>query len=135
MAKKSVNFAPLVEKDIHHTPSNSNSPSIACALNKHEKNTVLQTLLEFSDVSEETFRYSDILTHGIDTSNSSPIRQCPRHFPHACGQETTSQIKGMLEQGVIQSSSSTWAFSFVLVTKDDGKFRFCVDYRKLYSVT
>ena len=40
----------------------------------------------------------------------------------------------MLDQGVIQPSINPWAFPIVLVRKKDGKYRFCVDYRKLISV-
>ena len=37
----------------------------------------------------------------------------------------------MAEAGVIERSSSSWASPIVLVSKRDGSYRYCIDYRKV----
>ena len=41
----------------------------------------------------------------------------------------------MQKQVIVKSSSSPWASPIVIVKRKDGSTRFCVDYRKLNSVT
>ena len=44
-------------------------------------------------------------------------------------------IESMLEKGIIQESQSPWSQPLGIVTKKDGSPRFCVDFRKLNSIT
>ena len=58
-----------------------------------------------------------------------------RRMPFALRPQVDKLVQEMLAQGVIQPSSSPWASPVVLVRKKDGSMRFCVDYRRLNSIT
>ena len=46
-----------------------------------------------------------------------------------------SEIKKMLDQGVIEPSTSPWNSPICLVAKKSGEWRFCIDLRALNPVT
>lgn len=96
---------------------------------------MLNTLLSFSDVFDNSLGHTSVALHNINTGDSLPIRQYPRRLPYHHRAEVEKQVKDMLSQGVIQPSTSPWSSPIVLVKKKDGSYRFCVDYRKLNSIT
>ena len=49
--------------------------------------------------------------------------------------EVREHLKLMLDAGVIRPSNSPWCNAVVLVRKKDGSLRFCIDFRKLNSLT
>ena len=70
---------------------------------------------------------ASIATHVIDTANHAPIRQPVRRTPFALRAKVTELVADMLDQGVVQPSSSPWASPIFLVQKDSSTL-FCVDY-------
>ena len=96
------------------------------------------TLLVFADVftaGDDDLGQHDVLPHTIPTETAQAIRQPPRRAP-LCHRETVRKLlDDMLSKDVIHPSKSPWASPVVLVQKKDGSVRFCIDYRKLNTIT
>jgi hypothetical protein len=75
------------------------------------------------------------IKHTIDTGNSPPLSQPMRRIPIHQQEEVDTQVKQMLEMGVIEPSMSPWNCPVVLVEKRDGSKRFCIDFRRINAVT
>jgi hypothetical protein len=69
------------------------------------------------------------------TSTGTPVRVPPRRIPAHYRQEIEKQINTMLEQGIIEESSSPWMAPAVFVPKKSGEIRMCIDYRELNKRT
>ena len=76
-----------------------------CVLNAHDV-----FALSLSDRSEV-----EGIAHEIDTGQSPPICQPPRHVPFALRPKIKEMVAEMLEAGVIQELNSPWASPVVLV--------------------
>ena len=68
-------------------------------------------------------------------TNHPPISQAAYRTPLSKRKLVEEAIADMLNENVIRPSESAWASPITLVPKRDGSTRFCVDYRKLNSVT
>ena len=73
--------------------------------------------------------------HEIEINEARPVRCGPRRLAPAGLRREQDCVKEMLSGGQIEPSDSPWASPVVLVTKKDGSTRFCVDYRRLNSLT
>ena len=68
-------------------------------------------------------------------NNHPPINQRAYRIPLNKMKIVEEELKFMLENDIIEPSTSAWASPICLARKKDGKWRFCVDYRKFNDVT
>ena len=67
---------------------------------------------------------------GAQPVNIRPYRHKPEHKS-----EIERQVEELLQFGIIQRSSSSFASPTILVKKKDGTWRLCIDYRHLNAMT
>ena len=64
-----------------------------------------------------------------------PLTERFHRIPPLQLDEVCAHLKMMLDAGVIRPSNSPWCNAVVLVRKKDGSLRFCINFRKLNSLT
>ena len=109
-----------------------------CNLTSDVERDLKQLLYDHSDTfarSSTDLGFCNIIKHDIDTGDSRPIKQSPRRPPLAARDAEDEILNEMLETGVIEPSTSPWASPVCLVSKKDGTFRFCIDYRRVNAVS
>lgn len=106
-------------------------------LTEEQKDLFAQFLAEFQDIFSEGIVAGNcnVVEHTINVNNSNPIKQAPRRIPLKMRREVEQILEDTKRQKVIEESQSPWVSPAVMVKKKDGSIRFCVDYRKLNSVT
>jgi len=79
--------------------------------------------------------YCSVLEHDVDTGDVEPIRQPQRRPPLSARQAEEDILNEMLQTDVIEPSNSPWSSPVCMVRKKDGNYRYCVEYRRMNSVT
>ena len=107
-------------------------------LDQNEKEMLFSLLMEYKDVF--SFRSSDLghtslLHHRINTGSKGPIQCPPRRIPQARREDVRRLLREMLDNGIVEPSEGPWSSPIVLAKKKDGTLRFCVDYRKVNTIT
>ncbi|UYV62591.1 hypothetical protein LAZ67_2001247 [Cordylochernes scorpioides] len=126
-----VNLIEESEQKEHEEPQFQINENLAYT----EKEQLKQVLERYEDLFSSGLGRSNLAKHRIDTEGAKPIKHKPYRASAKEREIIKEQIDEMLRDGIIRPSSSPWSFPVILVKKRDGKYRFCVDYRKLNDVT
>src|SRR6266480_1500917 len=88
----------------------------------------------FAKNSKDLGRTS-LAKHTIDIEDHKPFKEIAYRVNPFKKEVIEKEIRDMLEKGVIRRSNSPWSSPVTLVLKPNGKWRFCIDYRKLNEIT
>ena len=123
--------------------STEDFPSIVntqvAAPDPHSRRQDLQSLLRrfphlFSP-AKETGKINFPVSHAINTGDAQPIRMASRRRSPLEHDRINRAVQDMLHNNIIKPSESDWVSEPHLVRKDDGSYRFCIDFRLLNQVT
>lgn len=107
-------------------------------LSLDQSNIAKDMIERFKDISFEhkgKLGLTDLICHRINTGNVLPIKQrCYRLSPEK-QKILIDEVDKMLELKVIEKCESPWLSPVLITPKSNGEWRFCVDSRKLNSVT
>ena len=104
-------------------------PLVGQGLNNDQRQQLQlqQILTKFSEVLQNKPGHTKLVEHRIETGTTCPVKLPPYRLPQAYQESVQKEIQEILEQDIIEPSSSEWAAPIVLVKKD-GSLRLCVDY-------
>jgi hypothetical protein len=99
---------------------------------------IYQLLQEFKGVFEESTGLPPTRSHDHKINlleGGQPTSARPYRYPYYQKEEIEKQVRDMLKSGVVRPSQSPYSSPVLLVRKEDGSWRMCVDYRALNKGT
>lgn len=107
------------------------------SLDEPQKEIADNVVEKFRNISftEKGLGRTHLIEHSINTGDAEPIRQRYYRMSPEKQRIVTEQVDEMLALDVIEPCESPWSSPVLVVGKKDGKPRFCLDSRKLNSVT
>jgi Reverse transcriptase (RNA-dependent DNA polymerase) len=103
-------------------------------LSSEDQDRLLKSLRPHASLWDGHLGNISAVEHHIPTEGP-PIASQPYRVGPAARELIDKELTRMKELKVVEPASGPWASPVVLIPKPDGSVRFCVDYRRLNSVT
>ena len=98
---------------------------------KENKERALNLLAKYHDIftlEDGEMGCTEATKHKIEVTDPKPFKERPRNIPSGLLEEVKDHLDHMLDVGVIKPNKSAWSNAVVLVWKEDGGLRFCIDF-------
>ena len=124
---------------LHDSPHVPHLSQVQVALSPKERLiSVRQLLARFPSLAAQPTHAATVsfsVKHVIRTGDVSPMHMATRRTPPLDHDRINAAVTDMLTKVIIIPSTSDWVSEPHLVKKDDGTFRFYIDFRPLNKVT
>lgn len=112
-------------------------------LNQEERVGLIKLISDYQGIfhlKSDNLTFTNVVKHRIDTKDDIPVYTKSYRYPYSLKEEVQSQIRDLLQQGIIRQSNSPWSSPIWVVPKKTDasglkKWRLVVDYRKLNEKT
>ena len=138
---EAITSKPEMAMDLDHTGLAASGLLQQCAVNQQLNNKQRSELAALLERHAEAFREGHVwkcntdVEHEINTGSSKPIRQTFYRVTPEKQKIIDEEVQKLLDAGIIEPASGPWSSPVVLVKKPGGKWRLCVDFRRLNAVT
>ena len=130
---------PLDDKDLWESPKSNEETylnvNVSDSLSAEQREELWNLLQQYRDIFSSRPGRSNMWTCKVELETDTPVRAKQYPIPHALMDECVSEIKEMLDLGIVEPSSSPYRAPIVLIRKKDTKLRLCTDFRALNKVT
>ena len=100
-----------------------------------QKAEVIGLLREYEALFPDVPTKTTAAEHDVIVTTSEPIRQHPYRLNPIKLKYLRDEIQYMLDNDIIEPSTSGWSSPCILVPKSDGSYRFVTDFRKVNAVS
>jgi len=100
-----------------------------------EQELLKALISDFSMLFPDTPGRTQSIFHDVDVGQAQPVKQHPYRVSPVKLKAMRDEVRYMLDNGIVEPSSSQWSSPSILVPKPDGSYRFCTDFRRVNAVT
>ena len=109
--------------------------TISDELTFKQRRQAINPVTEFKYIFTEKPGNTKLEVHKITLTTKDPVRVKQYLIPYAKRADVQKEVEMMLEAGVIEPATSEYNSQIVMVKKQDNTNRFCLDFRRLNSIT